>query len=192
VRSAVDRAIDSIRDGVTAVRNALKGGDWSNVQEKFEGVTKMLDKSKGTLGPSGTPKFYIRMLVDLEEAIAGINKEAQKKMKPAVAHSFNRVKLTVPKYNKAFEADIQDCKAHPEAYEEAEESDAESEKRDEDDSESESGSEDSDEVLYWQLISLRVLCASDDTALHSSFCNEWVSGTCILKRMLDVSVLDDT
>jgi hypothetical protein len=150
VRSALDRAIDAIRDGVTGVKNALKGGDWSNVQEKFEAVSKTLDKSKVTLGATGTPKFYIRMLTDLEEAIADVNKEAVKKMKPAVAHSFNRVKLNVPKYNKAFEAAVADCKAHPEAYEDEEE---EAEEPSEEESGSESGSEESES----EEVSLRVV-----------------------------------
>lgn len=159
VRSALDRAIDSIRDGVNSVRNALKTQDWSNVQEKFETVSKLLEKSRNVLGSTGTPKFYIRMLVDLEEAIAEVSKEQQKKMKAAVNHSFSRVKLNVPKYNKAFEAEIRDCKANPEAYEDVveseESSDAGAKKKgkgkkgsDDSSSESESGSGSEDDVSF--------------------------------------------
>ena len=118
----------------------MKVGDWSNVQDRLEVVNKSLDKSKVVLAPVGTPKFYIRMLVELEDLIQTVNKEAQKKMKPAVQHAFNRLRLSVPKHNRssAYENDVKDCREHPEKYEEAAGSeDDESDDESDDDSDSE-------------------------------------------------------
>ena len=43
----------------------------------------------------GLPAFYIKMLVDLEEKVLATkkDKEAEKKMKPAIAKAFKQIKL---------------------------------------------------------------------------------------------------
>lgn len=68
----------------------------------------------------GLPAFYIKMLVDLEEKVLATkkDKEAEKKMKPAIAKAFKQIKLQLKKHNELpeYKEKVEDCRAHPEKY----------------------------------------------------------------------------
>lgn len=68
----------------------------------------------------GLPAFYIKMLVDLEEKVLATkkDKEAEKKMKPAISKAFNQIKSQLKKHNELpeYKEKVEDCRAHPEKY----------------------------------------------------------------------------
>lgn len=139
VKSAKDKAWEGLQDGVTRIRNARRNGDWPLVQDEFGNVNKMLDKSKMLiLTFGGIPNFYIKMLMELEDAVVAANKdkEAVKKMKPVVTRALNQMKLQVKKHNDGYKEQIADCRANPAKYAdvipEKEESDEESSDSDSD------------------------------------------------------------
>ena len=94
VRSQKDKAWDSMLDGITKIKNAKKMNDWSAIQDEFEAVNKMIEKSKMLIAKNGIPKFYIKMLSDLSDfvVISLKDKEAIKKMKKPTAHALNQMK----------------------------------------------------------------------------------------------------
>lgn len=147
VKSQKDKAWESIRDCVTRMRSAMKINDWSSLHDEFELLGKQIEKSKMLIMKEGLPKFYIKMLVDLEEFVTATakDKEAQKKMKPLVLRSFNRMKLVVKKHNKNYETEIQDCRDHPENYVEEVVEESSSEEESSDSSDSDESSDSSDE-----------------------------------------------
>ena len=92
------------------------------IQDEFDRVNKMIEKSRMLILKNGFPGFYIRMLAELEDYLGEtlLDKEGMKKMKPTVKKALDRMKLTVKKHNKGYEKEIADFRAHPEKYTEAE------------------------------------------------------------------------
>ncbi len=147
VRSQKDRAWDSIKDGIAKIKNARKNADWPLIQDEFNNVNRLIERSRMLILKDGLPKFYIVMLAELEQHVQDAlkDKESVKKMKPLVSRALNQMKLQVRKHNEGYKAEIADFKEHPKKY--ADESEAES--SDEEDSSGDdsddSGSEDSDD-----------------------------------------------
>lgn len=122
VKSQKDRAWDSIRDAIVKIYDALKINDWSRVQDEYNSVNIKVEKSKMLIIQYGLPPFYIKMLVDLEDQVLAVKKDrdAVKKMKPAVSKSFQQIKLQLKKHNELpeYKEKVEDCRANPEKYKE--------------------------------------------------------------------------
>mmetsp|Transcript_14560 Transcript_14560/g.21940 ORF Transcript_14560/g.21940 Transcript_14560/m.21940 type:complete len:1011 (-) Transcript_14560:147-3179(-) len=146
VKSKKDKSWDSMRDAISRMRSAMKINDWSIILDEFKAINKIVEKSKMLILKNGLPKFYVKILVDVEDFLNQTlkDKESIKKMKKEVAKSFNTMKLTVRKHNKAYEAEIEACRANPQDYTE-ESSDEEDSSSEEDSSDEDSSDEDSDE-----------------------------------------------
>lgn len=144
VKSQKDKAWDSMRDAIGRIRSAMKINDWNIIFDEFKVANKLIEKAKMLILKDGIPKFYIKMLGDLEDFLVAAlkDKDGIKKMKSSVAKSFNNMKLTLRKHNKTYEADIAAYRANPQDYEEADSSEDESS---EDESEEESSDEESEQ-----------------------------------------------
>ena len=130
------------------MKNARKNSDWAVIHDEFDEVNKVIVKAKMIIMTNGLPKFYVRMLGELEDQVNLISKDKEllKKMKPVTERAFNRLKLAVKKHNKAYETEIADFRANPDKYaaEEAEEDDSSSESESDDESKSSDSSDSSD------------------------------------------------
>eukprot|EP01038_Epipyxis_sp_PR26KG_P009697 gene9697-13053_t len=116
VKSVFDRTWGTIREGISKLKNARKNNDWPQIQDEFESVNKMIDKSKMVIIQQGLPNFYIKMLAEVEDHVqlALKDKEGVKKMKPVVARALNQMKLKVRKHNEKYKVEIADFREHPE------------------------------------------------------------------------------
>lgn len=130
-------------ESIVRIKNAKKTNDWSVIQDEFDEVNRMVEKSKMLITKNGIPKFYIKMLTEVEDHlwITLKDKDLMKSVKPVIGRAINRMKLTIKKHNKAYEEQILDCRANPEKYEEDVVAKPEDSSEDED---SESEDEDSD------------------------------------------------
>lgn len=52
---------------IKTIRNAMKIRDMSKCLEEFEQLCRAFVKSKNIVDKEGVPKFYIRLLADLED-----------------------------------------------------------------------------------------------------------------------------
>lgn len=156
VKSQKDRTWDAILERIVRIRNARKTNDWSVIQDEFDEVNKMIEKAKVIIAKNGIPKFYIKMLADVEDNLWATlkDKDFMANAKPATTKAINRMKLTVKKHNKNYEEQIADYRANPEKYEEEEEEEESSDDEDssdegssDDDSDSDSDSSDSSEDI---------------------------------------------
>jgi hypothetical protein len=146
VKSHKDKAWDSMRDSIKRLRAAIKINDWSAILDEFKNTNKIIDKSKMLIIKNGLPKFYVKILVDLEDFLTETlkDKDGIKKMKKETAKSFNAMKLTLRKHNKDYQDEMTACRTNPTDYVEA--SSSESESSDED-SDSDSDSDSSEEPV---------------------------------------------
>lgn len=126
------------------MRNARKNNDWPLIQDEFANVNKLIDKSKMLIIQNGLPKFYIKMLMEVEDHVqtALKDKESIKKMKPVVERALNLMKLQVRKHNLNYKDEIADCRTNPDKYQEVEVKESDDEDEDESEEESEEESED--------------------------------------------------
>jgi hypothetical protein len=133
-----------MRESIVRIKNARKTNDWSVIQDEFEEVNKMVEKSKMLVMKNGLPKFYVKMLADVEDHLWATlkDKEVMNSVKPAIGRAINRMKLTIKKHNKNYEEQIADYRANPDKYEDADESESES---DDDSSDSDDSSDESDD-----------------------------------------------
>jgi len=151
VKSAKDRAFEAFETHVKTIRNAMKIRDFNKIQSQFDELTKAMAKGKNVINQhGGVPRFYVRLLCDLEDFVKSslADKAAFKKLSASNGRALNRMKLTLRKHNKQYEAVMAQYRANPtvsSSESEAEESSSsESESDDSDDSDSSSDSDDSD------------------------------------------------
>lgn len=135
MKSQKDRALESLRLKVNKIKSYQKNKDWSAIQDEFDEVNRMIDRSKILIMKMGLPNFYVKMLADIEDLLTVTlkDKEGLKKMKQASAHAINRMKLTVRKHNKKYETEIANYREHPENYVDSEEEAPASDDEDDDD-----------------------------------------------------------
>ena len=144
VKSQKDRAWDTMQESILRIKNARKTNDWSVIQDEFEEVNRMVDKSKMLVTKNGLPKFYVKMLADVEDHLWATlkDKDLMNSVKPAIGRAINRMKLTIKKHNKNYEEQIADYRAHPEKYEDDDEEEDDDDDDDSDDDDSDSDSDD--------------------------------------------------
>ena len=139
-------------EGIVRIRNAKKTNDWSVIQDEFDEVNRLVEKSKMLITHNGIPKFYIKMIAEVEEHLWATmkDKELMKNVKPVIGRAINRMKLTIKKHNKNYEEQIADYRANPEKYEEDvvakdDDSSDDGDDSDEDDDDDDDSDSDSDE-----------------------------------------------
>ena len=115
VKSHKDKAFESMLEGIGRIKNSMKTNDWGVIHDEFLKVNSLLEKAKAK---NGVPKFYIKMLGDLNEFvnISLKDKEAIKKMKKPTAHALNQMKLAIRKQCDKFKTEVDNYKEHPELY----------------------------------------------------------------------------
>ena len=152
MKSGKDRAWDTMLEGIVRIRNAKKTNDWSVIQDEFDEVNRLVEKSKMLITQNGIPKFYIKMIAEVEEHLWATmkDKELMKNVKPVIGRAINRMKLTIKKHNKNYEEQIADYRANPEKYEEDvvakdDDSSDDGDDSDEDDDDDDDSDSDSDE-----------------------------------------------
>lgn len=137
-------------EGIVRIRNAKKTNDWSVIQDEFDDVNRLVEKSKMLISQNGIPKFYIKMIAEVEEHLWATmkDKDLMKNVKPVIARAINRMKLTIKKHNKNYEEQIADYRANPEKYEDevvVKDDDSSEEEDSDDDDEDDDSDSDSDE-----------------------------------------------
>lgn len=144
VRSAKDKRFEVLLNAIKQMRNSMKINDSAKVLTEYENLTKGFDKAKAVVDKEGVPKFYIKILADLEDYVqtAWEDSDARKKLSKLNAKGLATLRQKQKKYNKTFETEIADCKANPDKYAEEEVEEIE---EDEVEDDVEAPSEDDDE-----------------------------------------------
>lgn len=121
VRSQKDKKWEILTQHCAKIKNKLKIQDYTSIFAEFEELNKQIIKSDSVIQIEGVPVFYTRTLVRLEEAIANLTKEAQKKLSSTNAKSFIKLKAKLKKHNKIYEDEINKFRANPVESEESSE-----------------------------------------------------------------------
>uniref|UniRef100_A0A803K6E7 Eukaryotic translation initiation factor 3 subunit C n=1 Tax=Xenopus tropicalis TaxID=8364 RepID=A0A803K6E7_XENTR len=116
VRSAKDKRFEELTNLIKTIRNAMKIRDMTKCLEEFEQLGKAFIKAKNIVDKEGVPRFYIRLLSDLEDYLNELweDKEGKKKMNKNNAKALSTLRQKLRKYNRDFEAPIAAYKQNPE------------------------------------------------------------------------------
>uniref|UniRef100_A0A8C9TZ71 Eukaryotic translation initiation factor 3 subunit C n=1 Tax=Scleropages formosus TaxID=113540 RepID=A0A8C9TZ71_SCLFO len=153
VRSAKDKRFEELTNHIKTIRNAMKIRDMSKCLEEFELLCRAFLKSKTIVDKEGMPKFYIRLLADLEDYLNQLweDKEGKKKMNKNNAKALSTLRQKIRKYNRDYENEIT-------TYKEVNNYKSDSEDDDEDDED-------------WGSDTVESASESDDVdKIHTFFC----------------------
>uniref|UniRef100_A0A2K5QV57 Eukaryotic translation initiation factor 3 subunit C n=1 Tax=Cebus imitator TaxID=2715852 RepID=A0A2K5QV57_CEBIM len=130
VRSAKDKRFEELTNLIRTIRNATKIRDVTKCLEEFELLGKAYGKAKSIVDKEGVPRFYIRILADLEDHLNELWEDKEgKKMNKNDAKALSTLRQKIRKYNSDFESHITSDKQNPEqsADEDAEKNEEDSE-----------------------------------------------------------------
>uniref|UniRef100_UPI00398EDF53 eukaryotic translation initiation factor 3 subunit C-like protein n=1 Tax=Pristiophorus japonicus TaxID=55135 RepID=UPI00398EDF53 len=116
VRSAKDKRFDELMNIIKTIRNAMKIRDMAKCLEEFEVLGKAYFKSKSIVDKEGIPKFYIRILVDLEDMVNEVweDRDGRKKMNKNNSKALATMRQKIRKYNRDFESELTAYRENPE------------------------------------------------------------------------------
>jgi translation initiation factor 3 subunit C len=138
VRSAKDRRFDELKATCEEIRNKMAINDWSAIQTLFDKLNKQLEKAQKVTESLGAPRVYVRILVELEDAIKQTMAD-KKKMSPTNTRAFNTMRQRLKKHNLGYQEQIDKYREHPESTEEEASEASESESESDSDEEAEEG-----------------------------------------------------
>ncbi len=126
VRSAKDKRHEEIQNVLRNLNNHKKIKDMSKVEVDFDELVKLYEKAQKMNEVDTYPKFYIRVLAQMEDFI-NESWEQKKSLSKMAAKSLTILKQRIRKYNKDFEEQIKKYRENPELYEEEEDEEEEEE-----------------------------------------------------------------
>lgn len=116
VRSAKDKRFEELSNLIRTIRNAMKIRDVTKCLEEFELLGRAFGKARGIVDKEGVPRFYVRILADLEDYLNELweDKEGKKRMNKNNAKALSTLRQKIRKYNRDFEGLIASYKQNPE------------------------------------------------------------------------------
>ena len=136
-KSVKDRTWEGLQVIIKAVNNHLKINSWVSLQEGMHDLLTLWDalvqhqqplsfllaevdkliraqeRAITVIAKEGLPRFFVRALVELEDAVSGVSKADTKSMSQSNAKAYTRVKQTMKKYTEKFTAQITAYRAAP-------------------------------------------------------------------------------
>lgn len=131
VRSAKEKCWDALQDTIKLMQNACKIRDMSKLIDQFENLVKVYIKHKSVIQKEGTPRFYIKCLVDTEDYVNNLwqDKDARKKMSKPNSKSHATLRQKLKKYMRDFEDEVKSYRENPDLEDVEKGSDSEDEEK---------------------------------------------------------------
>lgn len=120
VRSAREKRYEALHNLMHKIRNSKKIKDFNKMETSFVELIKAYDKARPVIEKeeSGvTPRFYVRILVEMEDLINATweDREGRKKMNKNNSKSLSALRQKLRKYIKEFEDDMAKFRENPDA-----------------------------------------------------------------------------
>ncbi|KAM3727597.1 Eukaryotic translation initiation factor 3 subunit [Dirofilaria immitis] len=117
VKAQKDRKFEELKDLIKQAKNSRNIRDMSKLLSTFEELCKVFEKTKVVLTRQSmsTPRFYVRILVELEDFVneQWDDKEARKTMSKANSKGLTALRQKIRKYNKDMEMEVNAYRAEP-------------------------------------------------------------------------------
>ncbi|KAK3595722.1 hypothetical protein CHS0354_025344 [Potamilus streckersoni] len=108
VRSAKDKRFEELRTIIKQLRNKKNIKDMCAILSDFENLGKAFEKAKKVVDKEGVPRFYVKILVELDDFINECweDRDGRKQMSKNNAKGLTTLRQKLKKYNRDFEQDI--------------------------------------------------------------------------------------
>ncbi|KAI8147397.1 eukaryotic translation initiation factor 3 subunit 8 N-terminus-domain-containing protein [Fennellomyces sp. T-0311] len=119
VKSALDKRVDEMNKSVLAIENGQKNSDWGLISAEFDKLTASVNKATSGFDAIPTPKFYIKIIVEIEAMLQEApakDKAGKKKMSGAASKGLTNMKQKMRKITKQYDQQIAEYKKDPEAF----------------------------------------------------------------------------
>uniref|UniRef100_A0A914ZPL2 Eukaryotic translation initiation factor 3 subunit C n=1 Tax=Parascaris univalens TaxID=6257 RepID=A0A914ZPL2_PARUN len=117
VKAHKDRKFEELKDLIKQAKNSKNIKDMSKLLSSFEELCRVFEKTKAVLARQGmsTPRFYIRILVEIEDFVneQWEDKESRKTMSKANSKGLTTLRQKIRKYNKDMETEVTAYRAEP-------------------------------------------------------------------------------
>ncbi|VDO36685.1 unnamed protein product, partial [Brugia timori] len=117
VKAQKDRKFEELKDLIKQAKNSRNIKDMSKLLSTFEELCKVFEKTKVVLTRQNmsTPRFYVRILVELEDFVneQWDDKEARKTMSKSNSKGLTALRQKIRKYNKDMEIEVNAYRAEP-------------------------------------------------------------------------------
>ena len=128
VRSAREKRYEALNQIIKNIRNSKKIKDFTKMESGFIELTKAYEKAKPVVEKEEngvTPRFFIRILVELEDIINETweDRDGRKKMSKNNSKSLGALRQKLRKYMKDFEEDVKKFQEDPDAADDEDEKD---------------------------------------------------------------------
>jgi translation initiation factor 3 subunit C len=131
VRTAREKRYEALENIIHAIRNSKKIKDFTKMETGFVDLAKAFEKAKPVIEKEEngvTPRFYIRILIELEDMVNETweDRDGRKKMSKNNSKSLSALRQKLRKYIKDFDDDMAKFRENPDAadHEEAVDEDA--------------------------------------------------------------------
>ncbi|KAI8063594.1 eukaryotic translation initiation factor 3 subunit 8 N-terminus-domain-containing protein [Gongronella butleri] len=119
IKSQKDKRLDDMHNATNAIQNGRNNNDWTLILSEFDKLSTSVNKATTGFDKMPFPKFYIKLLVELDDHIQDTTqkeKAAKKKINAANGKALNNMKIKIKKLSKQYDAMIKEYKKDPEAF----------------------------------------------------------------------------
>ena len=102
-----------MKEVIEKINKKMNINDFVSLLQHYEELNKEFDKSKKILEKEGIPRFYIRVLVQIENCVTNFSAEDKKKLNQNNNKSFNTLKQKIKKHNLLFTKEINEFLQNP-------------------------------------------------------------------------------
>ncbi|KAI8910448.1 eukaryotic translation initiation factor 3 subunit 8 N-terminus-domain-containing protein [Gorgonomyces haynaldii] len=120
VQSAKEKRYQELRSAVKTIEEALDFDDWATISNDYDKLLRLVQKASHLIQEDGVPRFFVRLLVQLEDELASVvaDKESVKKMNATASRGLNAMKQKLKK-TKVYEREMVKFRANPVTAEES-------------------------------------------------------------------------
>ena len=125
VLSAKEKAWEGFNEIIKQMMHARKNKDVTKLLDEFENICKFHNKMRAVILKEGTPRFYIRCMVETQDFVNELwqNRDAKKRLSKLGTKSLNILRQKIRKYLRDFEKEVDDYRSNPDVDVEDESSD---------------------------------------------------------------------
>ncbi|ORE08810.1 hypothetical protein BCV72DRAFT_303346 [Rhizopus microsporus var. microsporus] len=116
-RSQKDKRLEEMENAVKAIENGQKNNDWNLIATEFDKLTVTISRATTGFNKIPMPKFYIKLMVELEDSLAeSLKKDKGKKKSTGNTKAMNNLRQKLKKLSKQYGEYVTAYRENPEEF----------------------------------------------------------------------------
>ncbi|CEG64530.1 Translation initiation factor 3 subunit c [Rhizopus azygosporus] len=116
-RSQKDKRLEEMENAVKAIENGQKNNDWNLIATEFDKLTVTISRATTGFNKIPMPKFYVKLMVELEDSLAeSLKKDKGKKKSTSNTKAMNNLRQKLKKLSKQYGEYVTAYRENPEEF----------------------------------------------------------------------------